>query len=69
MMLISNGVQVAPQKYSFVGFDEPSAANSGNYLYYEDAYYDVMLLNSKTKGVAFNVTAAATPGKQEALNG
>lgn len=60
MMLISNGVQVAPQKYSFVGFDEPSAANSGNYLYYENAYYDVMLLNNKSKGIAFNVTAGTT---------
>lgn len=60
MMLISNGVQLAPQKYSFVGFDEPSAANSGNYLYYEDQYFDVMLLKSKTKGIAFNVTPATT---------
>lgn len=50
MFLIYNGVQIAPEKYSFVGFDQPSAANSGNYLYYEQSYDDVLLLATKTKG-------------------
>lgn len=56
MFLIFNGVQIAPQKYSFVGFDAPSAANSGNYLYYEQSYDDVLLLKTKTAGIEF-VTA------------
>ncbi|NRO27711.1 capsid protein [Lactobacillus helveticus] len=50
MFLIYNGVQIAPEKYSFVGFDAPSAASSGNYLYYEQSYDDVLLLSTKTKG-------------------
>ena len=50
MFLISNGVQIAPEKYSFVGFDQPSASTSGNYLYYEQSYDDVLLLSTKTKG-------------------
>lgn len=64
MMLIYNGVQVAPQKYSFVGFDAPSAANSGNYLYYEQAYDDVFLLKTKTAGIEF-VVADKTAGAKE----
>lgn len=56
MFLIFNGVQIAPQKYSFVGFDAPSAINSGNYLYYEQSYDDVLLLKTKTAGIEF-VTA------------
>lgn len=55
MFLIVNGVQIAPQKYSFVGFDTPSAINSGNYLYYEQSYDDVLLLKTKTKGIEFYV--------------
>lgn len=50
MFLIYNGVQIAPEKYSFVGFDQPSASTSGNYLYYEQSYDDVFLLSTKTKG-------------------
>lgn len=60
MFLIFNGVQIAPQKYSFVGFDAPSAANSGNYLYYEQSYDDVLLLKTKTAGIEF-VTAEKAP--------
>lgn len=53
MMLICNGVQIAPEKYSFVGFNEPSAITSGNWLYYEQSYDDVLLLATKTRGIAF----------------
>ncbi|APX72709.1 capsid protein [Companilactobacillus allii] len=60
MFLIYNGVQIAPEKYSFAGFDAPSAANSGNYLYYEQSYDDVLLLKTKTRGIAF-VTSDKTP--------
>lgn len=62
MLLIYNGVQIAPQKYSFVGFDAPSASNSGNYLYYEQSYDDVLLLKTKTQGIEFVVAdKVATP--------
>ena len=50
MFLIENGIQIAPEKYSFVGFDQPSASTSGNYLYYEQSYDDVLMLSTKTKG-------------------
>jgi len=53
MFLISNGVQIAPEKYSFVGMDAPSAATSGNYHYYEQAYADVFLLKPRHAGIEF----------------
>lgn len=53
MMLIYNGVQIAPEKYDFVGLDAPAAANSGNWLYYEQSYDDVLLLKPKFRGVEF----------------
>ena len=53
MFLIYNGVQVAPEKYSFVGFDAPTAMTSGNYVYYEQSYDDVLLLRTKKKGIEF----------------
>lgn len=59
MFLIYNGVQIAPQKYSFAGFDAPTASNSGNYLYYEQSYDDVFLLKTKTKGIQFVVADKA----------
>jgi hypothetical protein len=62
MMLIYNGVQIAPEKYSFAGFDQPSAASSGNYLYYEQSYNDVLLLNTKTAGIQFVI--ADKPAQQ-----
>ena len=61
MMLIYNGVQIAPEKYSFAGFDAPSAANNGNYLYYEQSYNDVLLLNTKTAGIQFVIADKSTP--------
>ena len=53
MMLIWNGTQIAPEKYSFAGFDAPSASTSGNWLYYEQSYDDVLLLKPKFRGVEF----------------
>ena len=45
----------APQKYEFVGLDAPSASSSGNYLYYEQSYDDVLLFKTKHEGLAFVV--------------
>lgn len=48
MMLIHPTCMAAPQKYKFVGLDKPSAITSGQYLYYEQAYDDVLLFETKT---------------------
>ena len=61
MMLIYNGVQIAPEKYTFAGFDSPSAKSSGNWLYYEQTYNDVLLLNTKTAGIQFVIADKVAP--------
>jgi len=61
MMLIYNGIQIAPEKYTFAGFDSPSAKSSGNWLYYEQAYNDVLLLNTKTAGIQFVISDKVAP--------
>lgn len=70
MMLIQNGVQIAPQKYSFVGMDNPTASNDGNFNYYERSYSDVFLLKGRETGLEMyvsdkpkNVTPASDGGK------
>lgn len=55
MFLIHIPCMAAPQKYSFAGIDQPSAATSGNYLYYEQSYDDVLLFAAKHEGLAFVV--------------
>ncbi len=62
MMLIFNGVQISPEKYDFVGLDAPAAANSGNWLYYEQSYDDVLLLKPKFKGIEFFIAEKDTDG-------
>jgi hypothetical protein len=62
MMLIFNGVQISPEKYDFVGLDAPAAANSGNWLYYEQSYDDVLLLKPKFKGIEFFVAEKDADG-------
>ncbi|MGL5515148.1 MAG: hypothetical protein ACRDBM_18205 [Sporomusa sp.] len=57
MMLIHIPCMCAAEKYSFVGFDQPSAATSGNYLYYEQSYDDVILFEAKSTGIEFVVSA------------
>ena len=54
--LIHIPCMAAPQKYEFVGLDKPSAATSGNYLYYEQSYDDVLLFNQKHEGLAFVIS-------------
>lgn len=60
MFLILNGVQIAPEKYEFAGFDAPTAANSGNYLYYENSYEDVLLLKPRKDGIFFHIADRKT---------
>ena len=54
--LIHIPCMAAPQKYEFVGLDQPSASTSGNYLYYEQSYDDVLLFNQKHEGLAFVIS-------------
>ena len=67
MMLIFNGVQISPEKYDFVGLDAPAAANSGNWLYYEQSYDDVLLLKPKFKGIEFFIAEKDADGDSDSV--
>lgn len=62
MMLILPEVMAAPEKYTFAGLDNPSAANSGNYLYYEQSYGDVFLMPLRQDGIRMVVAPKAVEG-------
>ncbi|EGP5171816.1 capsid protein [Enterococcus faecium] len=65
MMLIHIPCMCAPEKYSFVGLDKPSASTAGNYLYYEQSYDDVILFETKSDGLSFVVTPKQSDGGGE----
>jgi hypothetical protein len=59
MFLIHPAAIITPVKYSMVTLDPPAAMTQGKWVYFEEDYEDVFLLNHKLDGVAFNITAAS----------
>lgn len=59
MLLIHPQSVITPVSYEFACLDEPSAATGGKYVYYEESFEDVFLLNRRADGVAFVLTAEA----------
>ncbi|MGY3725011.1 hypothetical protein SAMN05421767_10627 [Granulicatella balaenopterae] len=55
MLLIHIPCMAAPEKYKFVGLDKPQAQTSGNYLYYEQSYDDVIVFKQRHQGMAFAI--------------
>lgn len=53
MFLIHPESVITPVSYEFSCLDEPSAATGGKYVYYEESFEDVFLLNQRADGVAF----------------
>lgn len=49
---------ITPEVYAFSQIDPPSAMSEGKYVYYEEAFEDVFILNNRKEGIAFNITAA-----------
>lgn len=56
MMLIHPLAVITPVSYSFSRLDEPSAGSEGKYVYYEESFEDVFILNKKAGAIQFNVT-------------
>lgn len=48
---------LTPEVYSFAKLDEPSAGSEGKYVYYEESYSDVFVLNNRIGALQFNVEA------------
>lgn len=56
MMLIHPSAVITPESYTFAQLDEPSAGSEGKYIYFEEAFEDVFILNKKAGAIQFNIT-------------
>lgn len=61
MMLIHPSAVITPVSYTFAQLDEPSAGSEGKYIYYEESFEDVFILNKKKDAIQFNITAYVPP--------
>ena len=56
MFLVHPIAVITPVSYTFSRLDEPSAGSEGKYIYYEESFEDVFILNKKSGAIQFNVT-------------
>lgn len=57
MMLVHPTAVITPVSYTFSRLDQPSAGSEGKYVYYEESFEDVFILNKKSGAIQFNVAA------------
>ena len=55
MMLIHPLAVITPVSYTFSQLSAPSALSEGKYVYYEESFEDVFILNKKADAIQFNV--------------
>lgn len=55
MLLIHPIAVLTPVSYSFASMETPSAHSKGKYLYYEESFEDVFILNQRKNAIKFNV--------------
>lgn len=55
MFLVHPSCIITPEKYDYVGLEPPSAKSKGKWLYYEESYGDVFILNKRIHGLQFVV--------------
>lgn len=58
MALIHPGAVITPVSYEFSQLDAPSAVTEGKWIYFEESFEDVFILNQKKNGLAFVVEGA-----------
>lgn len=56
MMLVHPSAVITPVSYQFSQLDPPSAVTEGKYIYYEESFEDVFILNKKSDALQFNIT-------------
>lgn len=56
MLLVHPSAVITPVSYQFSQLDAPSAVTQGKYLYYEESFEDVFILNKKADALQFHVT-------------
>ena len=59
MFLVHPLAVITPVSYTFSRLDEPSAGSEGKYIYYEESFEDVFILNKKSGAIQFNITAGS----------
>lgn len=57
MLLIHPVAVYTPVSYSFASMETPSAHTKGKYLYFEESFEDVFIINNKKNAIKFNVEA------------
>ena len=56
-LLIHPSAVITPEKYAFAQLEAPSALSEGKYVYFEESYDDVFVLNKRKDAIMFNVEA------------
>lgn len=64
MFLVHPLAVITPVSYTFSRLDAPSAMSEGKYVYYEESFEDVFVLENKSNAIQFNVTKAGGTGTQ-----
>ena len=62
MLLVHPSAVITPVSYQFATLDAPTAVTEGKYLYYEESFEDVFILNKKADALQFNITVNPTEG-------
>lgn len=57
MLLVHPDAVITPVSYQFATLDPPSAVTEGKYIYYEESFEDVFILNKRADALQFHVTA------------
>jgi hypothetical protein len=57
MFLIHPSAIITPVSYTFSRLDAPSAMSEGKYVYYEESFEDVFILDNKSNAIQFNVSS------------
>lgn len=55
MFLVHPSAVITPVSYDFAQLDSPTAVTEGKYIYFEESYEDVFILNQKQDALQFNV--------------
>lgn len=58
MFLVHPSAVITPVSYTFSQLDEPSAGSEGKFVYYEESFEDVFILNKRADAIQFNLAPA-----------
>ena len=62
MFLVHPLAVITPVSYSFSKLDAPSAMSEGKWVYYEESFEDVFVLENKSNAIQFNVSNSGGTG-------